>query len=177
MKPYSVLFVCTANIVRSPMAATIFKAKVAQKYDLGLWVIESAGTWAREYATTSLYAYEVMKEMKLDLSRHRSRNINRALIQNFNLVLVMEQNHKEALRVEFPDLSGRIYLLSEMIGKKQDIRDPYRGTRDDYFETAYELDQMLTDGFERICQLAKAEGNQEEGQKEDLKGDLREDLS
>jgi protein-tyrosine-phosphatase len=164
MKPYSVLFVCTANIVRSPMAAALFKAMVKEKSDLGLWHIDSAGTWAREFITTSLYAYEIMKGMKLDLSKHRSRTISRGMIQNFNLVLVMEQNHKEALRAEFPDLADRIFLLSEMVGKKNDIRDPYRGSREDYLETARELERLLTEGFEKICELAKLKESPQDNQ-------------
>ena len=96
----------------------------------------------------------MMDEKGIDIQDHRSQIVSSELLQKHNLVLTMEKGHKEALQVEFPKWADRVYLLSEMIGGSFDIDDPYTGTIDDYRVTADDLDQLLSDGFKRICQLA-----------------------
>ena len=148
----SVLFVCSANICRSPMAMAIFQSRVAR--EPGRWLVESAGTWAPEGAPASVISQMVLAERGLDLSNHRSRRVSREIINSFDLVLTMEDGHKEALQIEFPEMAERIYLLSEMIGLKYNIADPMGGIDDDFRSTANEITQILTDGYEKILQLA-----------------------
>ena len=66
----------------------------------------------------------------------------------------MESNHKEALRVEFPEIADRVYMLSEMVDVQRNVEDPIGGPLVDFVDTAREIDQYLTDGFDRICELA-----------------------
>jgi protein-tyrosine phosphatase len=68
-----------------------------------------------------------MKTMGLDTSGHRSRRVTGEMMADFDLILTMEAGHKEALLVEFPELAGRIYMLSEMVGDRRDIADPIGG--------------------------------------------------
>jgi len=140
------------------MAEALFKQKIATRPDAASWRIESAGTWAPEGEPAAARSQLVMSEFGLDISRHRSRCVNRELLRPFHLILTMEQGHKEALRVEFPDIAGRIFLLSEMAGSFYDIRDPMGGPLEDFRDTASELNRLLTDGLERIIQLAAAGG-------------------
>lgn len=91
----------------------------------------------------------------LDLSEYRSQCVSWELLCQFNLILVMEYGHKEALRVEFPELTDRIFLLNEMVGLNEEVREPYGGTMADYYDTARELDQILTKGIERIIRLSE----------------------
>jgi len=72
----------------------------------------------------------------------------------YDLILTMENGHKEALCMEFPDFSDRIYMLSEMADQKQDIGDPYGGAHSGYEQAAEDIQQYLTDGFETILRLA-----------------------
>ncbi len=160
MKTPSILFVCTANICRSPMAAALFKQKLEMECQSNPaisqdWRIESAGTWAREGEPAAGGSQKAMLKRGLNLRDHRSRSVSLDLLRSFNLILVMEQGHKEALRTEFPGLSDRIFLLSEMAGLRRDIRDPILGTMADFQETARDLSHLLSTGFERICQLAQ----------------------
>jgi protein-tyrosine phosphatase len=144
------------------MAVALFKGKLeqARSQQLGLepdWRVESAGTWAREGDPAAAKSQKVMQERGMNLDQHRSRSVSLELLGSFNLILVMERGHKEALQVEFPNLGGRIFLVSEMAGQQRDIRDPYLGTLADYQETACELERLIDAGFEKICRLAQGE--------------------
>lgn len=152
----SVLFVCTANVCRSPMASALFQKILAQRSDTAEWRVASAGVWALEDSPAVGGAQAVMAARGLDLSQHRARSITSQMVNHFDLILTMERSHKEALRAEFPRQASRIYLLSEMVGRSHDIRDPVGGTPADYEDTARELEQILTQGLEQIEQAARA---------------------
>lgn len=151
----SVLFVCTANICRSPMASALLRIKITDRPDAANWRIDSAGVWTNGGDPASENAQMVLKDYwGLDLSAHRSQCVSSDLLGQFDLILVMEYGHKEALQVEFPELANRIFLLNEMVGSNEEVRDPYGGTMADYQDTARELDQILTNGIERIIRLS-----------------------
>jgi protein-tyrosine-phosphatase len=135
------------------MAAAISKAKLVQPDQD--WQVGSAGTWAVGDQPATEKAQQVLSDRGIDLSGHRSRSVSRELLESYNLILTMERGHREALRVEFRDLAPRIYLLSEMIGMTREIRDPIGGTLSDFEKTAQELEGILTQGMEKISQLAQ----------------------
>jgi protein-tyrosine-phosphatase len=150
----NILIVCTANICRSPMGEAILKKLVSAREDADQWHIESAGTWAIEGSAPAFLSKYVMELMGLDISTHRSQPVNLALLKNFDLILTMENEHKKWLTTQFREFAQRIFMLSEMVGVEEDIADPIGGELSDYAETAQLLDRLLTDGLERINQLA-----------------------
>lgn len=147
----SVLFVCTANVVRSPMAMALLRSKVADEPD---WRIESAGTWALAGQGAAEKTRIVLANRGLDISNHQARSVDHEMLSSFNLILAMESNHFEALTAEFPEVAGHIYLVSQMIDKKFGIRDPIGGTLMDFEEIAQELESIFDTGLERIRSLA-----------------------
>lgn len=150
----AVLFICTANICRSPMARGLFESLLVEKDLSENWRVESAGTWAMSGEPAAIGSRTAMEARGIDISKHRSKGINAELLGSADLVLTMERGQKEALRAEFPDYVGRIFLLSEMAGKVEDIDDPYGGTLSEYEDTAEVLEDYLTEGFDRIIDLA-----------------------
>ena len=90
----------------------------------------------------------------MNIAEHRSRQIDRPLVNQFNLILTMEQGQKEALRTAFPEYSGRIFLLTEMVKEKGDIADPIGGSVGEFQSTARELEQILDQGMDRIRHLS-----------------------
>jgi protein-tyrosine-phosphatase len=156
----AVLFVCTANMCRSPMAEALFRHRLRQA-ELGEdWRVESAGTWARDGDHAASGSIHAMGEVGLDISSHRSRAITYDLLCQYDLILVMSKGHQEALRVEFPDLAGRIHLLTAMAGPAYDVPDPIGGPLSGYREIAREIDGLLARGFKRIVQTATDNASQ-----------------
>jgi protein-tyrosine-phosphatase len=145
-----VLFVCTGNVCRSPMAAGLLNAKIQRMGDDGKLVARSAGTWALENQPASGHAITVMAERGIDLSAHRGHTVTREDLAAADVVIVMTQSHRDALSAEFPGSRPKLHLMSELNGRTFDIDDPYGGTLPEYQRTAQELQDLIETGYEKI---------------------------
>ena len=150
---HSILFVCSANMCRSPMAEALFSNLLKQRGEMSDWNVSSAGVWALEGNPASTGGLKALERRGIDLRYHRARQVTREMIVNNDLILVMEQDHKEALCASFPHYAAKIYLLAEMVGLSHDIRDPIGGMTADYEDTADELERLFEAGFRQIHSL------------------------
>ena len=150
----SVLFVCTANMCRSPMAEALFKSLVAERGESEEWRIESAGVSASDGAPATEYTQLIAAERGADLSTHLSQRATREVVEPFSLVLVMEGRHREELSVALPRAAGKVHLLSEMVGREADVWDPVGTELENYRAMADQIDGILRGGFDRIRELA-----------------------
>jgi protein-tyrosine phosphatase len=148
-----ILVICTANICRSPLVQAYIAREAAQR-GLTDWTVTSAGTWAENERPAARYSRRVAADRDLDIEDHRSRMVTGAMLEEADLVLCMTASHAEALSVEFPQQASKIFLLSEMTGRRYDISDPYGGPLSGYETMARETERLVTEGFERIVTLA-----------------------
>src|SRR2546426_12389755 len=104
-----VLFVCTGNICRSPLAASLLERALKER---GIEAtVTSAGTGAWDGAPASEGAYLVALERGLDLSNHRARLLTRELVEEADLILTMARHHRA--RVDELGGEGRVFVLGE----------------------------------------------------------------
>lgn len=147
------LFVCTANIIRSPVAEGLFKHKLGERGLASKWKVRSAGTWGKVGLPAARETVEILRKRDIYITSHRSRIVSSAILEPVNLILTMHQDHKEALNVEFPNKNGSIFLLSEMVNMTFDIPDPINQEFTDFENTVSEIDALLEKGFDRIIKL------------------------
>ncbi len=153
----SILIICTANQCRSPLAEVLLQRQLNERADDRTWTVESAGTWASGARPAHAQMRKVAQEAGLDLSQHRARNVEQIALDAYDLILTMEQSHKEALQVEFPAVRNRIYQFTEMVGMTYDVADPIGGSTDDFRGTLHELKRLVSFGLPRIIELASAQ--------------------
>ncbi len=150
-----ILFVCTANICRSPVAEAVLRDRL-QERGMADWTVQSAGTWAIQERAAAQNSIRVLAERGIDIGDHRSRMVTDEILDEADLILCMESGHVEALKAEFPEAADRIHLLSEMAGEKTSISDPYRGPLEEYKRMAAIVTDLIDRGLQRIIDLAWA---------------------
>jgi len=136
-----ILFICTGNTCRSPMAEGLFRKKAAER-GLAAYVGASAGLCAGDGSPAALNAIEACREVGVDLSGHLSRYLSPELVEETDLFAVMTRNHAAVLRsAGIPE--AKIHVLGE------GIPDPFGGDIEQYRMTrdslAAALDALLAD--------------------------------
>jgi protein arginine phosphatase len=161
----NILFVCTGNTCRSPMAEYLLKEK-----EPGRYTVQSAGLAAFPGSDASPEVIRLLSERGLDVS-HESQTVTPELMDWADIVLTMTEAHRQALLVQYPQYGGQIHTLKTYVqerlfadGKEDEkhqphtaadisidgvspgpnISDPIGGSMEVYRETLNELDILLT---------------------------------
>lgn len=142
-----ILFVCTGNTCRSPLAEGVARHLMARR-TLRDVEVTSAGTSAWPDAPASDGALLVALEHGIDLSDHRARQLSPELVAKSDVILAMGPHHVE--RAEALGGVGRTWLLTGYVDavRARPVRDPFGGDLETYRATfdemAEEIDRVLT---------------------------------
>jgi len=149
-----VMFVCTKNQFRSPLAAAILKHALTERKFGDEWTVESAGSWVQHLAPATPEAISEARKRGLDLSKHTARGIEGIRRDLVDLYIVMESGQKESILIDYPYLKNKMLTLSELMGVEFSIPDPYM-TGESYREIASEIEQIIIRNLDRIVELAQ----------------------
>jgi glycine hydroxymethyltransferase len=129
----SVLFVCTGNICRSPIAEGLFRRLLGNRKDIE---VASAGVHAVHGQPPSLYAVQVCEEEGIDISPLRSQPLTSALVDRATHIFGMTGSHLESIHMLFPQGAEKTFLLREFEEPGatvwRDVPDPIGMGRDVY---------------------------------------------
>ena len=131
-----VLFVCSGNTCRSPMAQALFNHKYASD---GRYA-ESCGLFATG-APVSANAEKALEEYGIKGFSHISRNVSAELMRRAELVVGLTGRHASQLIMSYPQFASKITAMPA------DISDPYGRTLEDYRRCLAEIDAGLADAF------------------------------
>lgn len=145
----NILFVCTGNTCRSPLAEG-FARRIAKRRGLTDVTISSAGTNAWERGPASDGALLVAMEREVDLTGHRARVLTPEIVSEADLIFVMTTAHLE--QVKQMGGRGKVHLLDAYAsgGESEGISDPYGGDLSAYRDTADALEGYLEKVFDRL---------------------------
>ncbi len=143
-----ILFVCSGNTCRSPMAELMFNGHTPNRE----WLASSAGISTWDGLMASPLAFAEMEERGLSLQHHRSRQINEAIIAGNDLVLTMTREHKKSLLALYPQHEEKIFALGEYVGlPEEEVLDPFGLGEQDYLVTANQLVKLLQRLFAKLA--------------------------
>lgn len=133
-----IIFVCTGNTCRSPMAEGILKSKNID----GLYVF-SRGLYVPGEQSASFSSEKAMSDMGIDISSHKSKQLTMDEAKRADLILTMTKSHKNTIISADKSFEGKVFTLSEFAGESGDVADPFGYGEDVYFDIAQHIEYLI----------------------------------
>ncbi len=140
--PKKILFVCTGNTCRSPLAEGLLNKWAKDNH----WDLEakSAGLAAFGGVPAATEAVEAAREKGFDLSVHQSQPLSKTLVLESDLIVTMTVKHKESILRKMPDLENKVKFLAELAGVGPvDIEDPVGLPLEEYRKVLGQIEVYL----------------------------------
>lgn len=139
----NIIFICTGNTCRSPMAEGLFRAHGGEE-KTGLAAV-SAGLFTQDGIPASESAVTAAKELGADISAHRSRMLTHEIAQSARYLVCMTGAHYDRVCEMFPDCADKVFTLTQ-----RDVSDPFGGDLETYRRAAAEIDAGVRSIIERL---------------------------
>jgi RpiB/LacA/LacB family sugar-phosphate isomerase len=157
----TILFVCTGNLCRSPMAEGLFRKYVKGRGDYRIF---SAGVGAIDGEPPSVAAVRAVKELGIDISRQTSRQLTGELVQAADYIFGMTRSHVDAITLLYPQAAEKTFLMREFDDSlrpyEKDIADPIGGSLDVYIRCRDQILKAIPSMLSFMEQNAALSNNQ-----------------
>lgn len=149
----TLLFICTGNVCRSPMAEALFRHITQGRED---YKAMSAGICTADGQPPSQNAVDAMKEMGIDITSFRSQSLTKDLVKKADYIFCMTRGHLETVVSMYPEVVEKTFLLMEFTDDKDnDIPDPIGSSLEVYEECR----DTILKGIESIVEFIKQQSN------------------
>ncbi|PYJ99171.1 MAG: ribose 5-phosphate isomerase B [Verrucomicrobia bacterium] len=151
----TILFVCTGNVCRSPMAEGLFRNAVKGRGDFRVF---SAGVGAIEGQPPSAYAVQALRELGIDISQQLSRMLTADVVNEADYIFGMTHGHVDAVNLLYPHATEKTFLLREFDETldvfEKDISDPIGGSYEIYLDCRDQIEQGIASILKFIDQTS-----------------------
>ena len=137
-----VLFICTGNVCRSPMAEGLLRHMAGDRVK-----VASAGLGAGHGQPPSAHAIEVLRKEGIDIADIRSQPVSAHLLQQADYIFTMTRDHLDMLLLLFPEMASKTRLLrfeEAAKGGRADVTDPIGGTRATYESCKADIQRAMS---------------------------------
>lgn len=148
-----IMFVCTGNICRSPMAHHYMQKRVKDLNIQDDFLISSCGVYACTGERATQNAILAMKAYDVNMENHRATNIADTNIEDYDYIITLTVRHKEQICYYYPKLKGKVYTLIEFVDKEElykDIDDPWGLNITVYKDCALEIVEKVNKLIENL---------------------------
>ena len=143
----NILFVCTANICRSVMAEGILRKLASDSKGRQVVHVASAGVDALQESEPDRYTTEICRNQGIDIGSHKARQLTKNVLEDADLVLCMEQMHKQRITGAFPGFAENVFLLKEYLHPglldEAEIKDPIGKPKEQFEKCFTEIEEEV----------------------------------